>query len=248
MFELTTKAHLTVGDEVEISYGDDKPTLSFLLHYGFLTSATESDFITITCHIAGATSQDSDIESKVKPLPPAEVLAHIGPDGFVENSFLHQCGTLSPPERVSEVEHKNTFGLQSSRSASASSEQEAVRTGAKIIQDVVKQHITSFTTSLEEDKVIISDQDLSLEMRTAVATRIRFKTILERLAERLSLLLLHRQIPITVNGGNVVTRATNASANRDTALLVHRLHEPDILLGGQIARSLSLYHIHVRHS
>ena len=227
VFELDAKAPLTVGNELEISYGDDKPTLSFLLHYGFLTAATEGDFVTFSATV-GTLTDEVDQMKGTGPLPSSspELLAHVGPDGYLSAEFLTSCGKAF---QVSKAVATTTTTAAGATPASPSSD--VLCTGIRIVLDTLTQQ--EFATSAEEDLVYTGRSDVSGETRTAVAARLRFKQILARVEAGARASLTHKG-------------CAGGWPDADESLLAHRLHEPSILLGGQIARSLSLLNVQVQ--
>ena len=102
-------AHLTfaasdpvaAGDEVLISYGDAKPTLTYLTRYGFIPPTTQGDFVALIG--VSATQPDRSTAAAAAYTPPAtgmdplghihrrSLVARVGVDGRVTPSFLSAC-------------------------------------------------------------------------------------------------------------------------------------------------------------
>lgn len=103
------------GDDIMISYGDDKPTMSFLLNYGFLPSSNFGDFFTLVGSRSEVESKDAggvggNVDSAAAASPPLfpsgvsdsvvaqpedkhsrKLVAPVGPDGRIPYAFFKSC-------------------------------------------------------------------------------------------------------------------------------------------------------------
>ena len=103
-------AHLTfaasgpvaTGDEVLISYGDGKPTVTYLARYGFMPSTTHGDFVALIGVSATNPDRSTAAAAAAADLPATEMdplgharrrslVARVGLDGRVSRSFLSAC-------------------------------------------------------------------------------------------------------------------------------------------------------------
>ena len=240
VFELKTESPAAPGDEIEISYGDDKPTISFLLHYGFLTGMTEGDFVTITAIVGRPPGADVAAGTHALPSPSHQVLVQAGPDGFLPRAFLLRCGQAAAAAAAGAANGGPGAGAGAGASADAS----AVCTGGAFVHVAVAQHIARLPTSINEDEALLREPGLPAAAHTAAATRLRFKRILARVEA-----MAASSAPSRGGRGCGLEGAGGEGSTPwpapDKALLVHRLHDPDLLLQGQIARSYSMYNVQV---
>jgi hypothetical protein len=258
-FDLVAGPASLAGDELVISYGDSKPSPSFVLFYGFLPESDFGDFVTLGDPVNFERSDRGGVSGATELLVRAgSPVAAIGPDGYVSDSFIAQCGIQAmaaatrkdkgggstKSNRNGDVTSDDTsvWGDSEPGRAAKAKAEAAVDVGApetlcagaaKLLRDV-KSALHALPTSLAADLQLRALQQSGAATargnayNLALSIRIRFKTILHTLLERL------------VDVGDTCRPMAEPS---EGSYLVHNLLDSDVLLEGHVTISLALFHV-----
>lgn len=226
LFELESDAFLGVGDEVYISYGDTKTSLSFLIAYGFIPAGYEyGDYVTFMAPIELDQEQLYPLAAVSSYRGDKVLVAHVAADGWVPEKYLQDLARL--------VAMRTDTEPTDDRAGDSGA---VFRRVLQALLQGVALSIRDYPTTLEEDAAELKSTEagvLAYDQWVSLATRVRFKQIME-----------------TVRG-NLVYRLASADpvgrgwqTSRADSLTRH-FDNPAVLLSGDLAIRESLFHIPV---